>query len=161
MSVRPTTSLTRDKFMGREKRTMDRRKMLALLGVSPALVADSPAYARTAPRVVSDHSSADGGGELITVMNPAIAGKLATRVPLVPPLDTLDHKTIYMVNLSWEGPDAANYFYEAMTEWLNQHYTGVKTIVKVTAEGMFGGDPALLKAVTASKADAAIVGVAG
>jgi len=94
-------------------------------------------------------------------MNPAIAGKMATRVPLVPPLDALDNKTIYLVNLSWEGPDAANYFYEAMTEWLQKRYTGVKTVVKVTAEGMFGSDPAIIKDVKASKADAAIVGVAG
>jgi hypothetical protein len=140
---------------------MDRRKVLRFLGISPALLTGFPAVTEKAPASVSSSNSNGNAGDLITVMNPAIAGKLATRVPLVPPLDSLDNKTIYMVNLSWEGPDAANYFYEAMTEWLNQHYTGVKTIVKVTAEGMFGGDPALLKAVTASKADAAIVGVAG
>ena len=140
---------------------MDRRKMLALLGVSPVLVADSPAYARKGATPSSAHSHNDGGGERITVMNPAIAAKVAERVPLVAPLDTLNNKTIYMVNLSWEGPDAANYFYDAMTEWLNQHYSGVKTKVKVTAEGMFGADPGLLKDITASKADAAIVGVAG
>jgi hypothetical protein len=98
---------------------------------------------------------------MITVMNPAIAGKLAARVPLAPPLDSLQNKKIYMVNLSWEGPDAANYFYGAMTEWLNKHYSGVKTMVKVTAEGMFGSDPSILKDITASGADAAIVGVAG
>lgn len=139
---------------------MDRRKMLALLGISPALVGSSPTYARTAPIAIpEDHSG--GGDGLITVMNPAIPGKLATRVPLVPPLDSLQDKTIYMINLSWEGPDAANYFYGAMTEWLNKHYSGVKTIVKVTAEGMFGSDPAILKEMIANKADAAIVGVAG
>jgi len=138
---------------------MDRRKVLRFLGVSPALLTGFPAGAEKTPAGVS--SSDGNAGDLITVMNPAIAGKLATRVPLVVPLDSLDNKTIYMVNLSWEGPDAANYFYEAMTQWLDQHYTGVKTIVKVTAEGMFGSDPSLLKAITASKADAAIVGVAG
>ena len=138
---------------------MDRRKVLRFLGVSPALLTGFPAGAEKAPAGLS--SQASNASDLITVMNPAIAGKLATRVPLAPPLDGLDNKTIYMVNLSWEGPDAANYFYDTMTEWLNQHYKGVKTIVKVTAEGMFGSDPSLLKAITASKADAAIVGVAG
>jgi hypothetical protein len=138
---------------------MDRRKVLRFLGVSPALLTGFPASAEKAPAGVS--SSDGNAGDVITVLNPAIAGRLATRVPLVPPLDSLDNKTIYMVNLSWEGPDAANYFYETMTQWMNQHYTGVKTIVKVTAEGMFGSDPSLLKAITASKADAAIVGVAG
>jgi len=66
-----------------------------------------------------------------------------------------------MINLSWEGPDAANYFYEAMTEWLQKQYSGVKTVVKVTAEGMFGSDPAIIKEIIANKAGAVIVGVAG
>ncbi len=140
---------------------MDRRKMLTFLGISPAFLTGFPAGAETIPARVS---SANGGGHgegMITVMNPAIAGKLAARVPLAPPLDSLQNKKIYMVNLSWEGPDAANYFYGAMTEWLDKHYSGVKTIVKVTADGMFGSDPSILKDIVASKADAAIVGVAG
>jgi hypothetical protein len=139
---------------------MDRRRMLALLGMSPALVTGSPAYARTAPKAPREDSSTTGAA-MMTAMNPAIAGKLAARVPLVPPLDTLQNKRIYMVNLSWEGPDAANYLYGAMTEWFGKHYSGVTTVVKVTAEGMFGSDASILKDILASKADAAIVGVAG
>ncbi|MGA2511825.1 MAG: hypothetical protein ABSG27_16520 [Candidatus Acidiferrales bacterium] len=137
---------------------MDRRKMLAMLGLSPALVAGSPAYTETARKAVPDSAVGDN---LITVMNPGIPNKLATRYPLAPPLDNLDNKTIYMINLSWEGPDAGNYFYGAMREWLAQRYPGIKTTVKVTADGMFGLDPAILKEMTANKADGAIVGVAG
>ena len=88
---------------------MDRRKMLAMLGLGPALVAGSPAYASTATSPHRIPAAADG---LITVMNPGIPNKLATRYPLAPPLDDLKNKTIYMINLSWEGPDAGNYFYE-------------------------------------------------
>ncbi len=69
---------------------MDRRKMLAMLGLSPALVAGSPAYARTAVKAVPDSSAGDG---LITVLNPGIPNKLATRYPLAPPLDNLENKT--------------------------------------------------------------------
>lgn len=137
---------------------MDRRKMLTMLGMSPALVAGSPAYARTPVKAAPDSLAGDG---LITVLNPGIPNKLATRYPLAPPLDNLENKTIYMINLSWEGPDAGNYFYGAMGEWLAQRYPGIKTVVKVTSEGMFGSDAAILKAMTADKADAAIVGVAG
>lgn len=137
---------------------MDRRKMLAMLGLSPALAASSPAYTRTAAKAAPDSSAGDG---LITVSNPGIPGKLATRYPLAAPLDNLENKTIYMINLSWEGPDAGNYFYGAMREWLAQRYPGIKTVVKVTADGMFGSDPAILKEMIASKADGAIVGVAG
>jgi hypothetical protein len=137
---------------------MDRRTMLAMLGLSPALVAGSPAYASTAANGAPDSSAGD---DLIAVLNPGIPNKLATRYPLAPPLDNLENKTIYMINLSWEGPDAGNYFYGAMREWLAQRYPGIKTTVKVTADGMFGLDPAILKEMTANKADGAIVGVAG
>lgn len=139
---------------------MDRRKMLALLGISPALAAGAPPFAEAAPRGLAEDSSAGSGG-LIRVMSPAIAGKLAARVPLVAPLADLNNKTIYMINLSWEGPDAANYFYGAMREHLEKQYSGIKTIVKVTADGMFGTDAGILKEIVSSKADAVIVGVAG
>jgi hypothetical protein len=138
---------------------MNRRKMLAMLGVSPALVGGSPVYARTSAKPAPE-SSPIGDGR-ITVMNPGISNKLAMRYPLAPPLDNLNNRLIYMINLSWEGPDAGNYFYGAMTEWLQRRYPGIKIVVKVTADGMFGLDPAILKEMTANKADGAIVGVAG
>jgi hypothetical protein len=134
--------------------------MLTMLGLSPAMVAGSKAYARTGSKAAPEDSSASGDG-LIAVLNPGIPNKLATRYPLAPPLDTLENKTIYMINLAWEGPDAANYFYGAMREWLAQRYPGIKTVVKVTAEGFFGSDPGILKEMAANKADGAIVGVGG
>lgn len=137
---------------------MDRRKILAMLGAAPALMASSPAHPDTAVAAASDSAAGD---HPIRVMNPGIGNKLAPRYALAPPLDTLENKTIYMINLSWEGPDAGNYFYGAMTEWLTQHYKGVETTVKIAAEGMFGLDPAILKEMAAKKADGAIVGVAG
>ncbi len=140
---------------------MNRRKLLTMLGLSPALVAGSPTYARTASKTAAGNPPAVGD-DRITVMNPAIPNRLAERHPLTAPLDKLDGtKTIYMINLSWEGPDAANYFYGAMREWLAQRYPGIKTVVKVTADGMFGTDAGILKDIAATKADAAIVGVAG
>jgi hypothetical protein len=137
---------------------MNRRQMLAMLGLSPAVIAGAPAHASGAATATSDSPSGEG---LISVSNPGIPNKLATRYPLAPPLDDLKNKTIYMINLSWEGPDAGNYFYGEMQEWLAQRYPGIKTTVKVTADGMFGLDPAILKEMAASKADGAIVGVAG
>jgi hypothetical protein len=139
---------------------MDRRKMLAVLGLGPTLVTGSSCYGRPVSEAAWAKSPAGDDG-LISVLNPGIPNKLATRYPLAPPLDNLRNKTIYMINLSWEGPDAGNYFYGAMGEWLAQRYPGIKTVVKVTADGMFGLDPAILKEMTANKADGAIVGVAG
>lgn len=139
---------------------MDRRKMLALLGASPALVAGTPAFATPAARPLAGDSY-EGSDERITVMNPGIANKVAARVALAPRLKDMNNKLIYQINLAWEGPDAANYFYDAMTDWLHEHYTGVRTVVKVTANGMFGLDPSIIKSMKENHADAAIVGVAG
>ena len=138
---------------------MRRRKMLAMLGLSPALVAGSPAYVGI-PEIAPAAPSLEGERRM-TVMNPGIPNKLATRYPLAAPLDSLDNKLIYMINLSWEGPDAGNFFYGAMSERLADRYRGIKTVVKITADGMFGLDPAILREMTANKADGAIVGVAG
>ena len=41
--------------------------------------------------------------ELITILNPAVTEKLAERVPLSPRLDTLKGKTIYVVDMNYEG----------------------------------------------------------
>jgi len=138
---------------------MDRRKMLSLLGGGSALVAGTAAYGRTLPQEAAGKCSV--GEDLITVMNPAIASRLAERVPLAPRIKSLDNQLIYMINLSWEGPDAANTFYAAMTDWLQIHYTGVKTVVKVTADGMFGTDPGILKEIKDNNAGAVIIGVGG
>jgi len=139
---------------------MLRRNMLAMLGLSPALVTGAPSYGRSVSEARPGEPSAEGEAR-ITVMNPGIPNKLAARYPLAAPLDTLENKLIYMINLSWEGPDAGNYFYAAMSEWLAQKYRGIKTVVKITPDGMFGLDPAILREMTANKADGAIVGVAG
>jgi len=44
---------------------------------------------------------------LITVLNPDIASQMVDRMPLSPRLDTLDGKTIYLVDINWGGPEAA------------------------------------------------------
>jgi len=139
---------------------VNRRKILALLGSSPALLAGSAATAAPGRRIAAGTSPTLAAGK-ITVLNPALPNRLAARYPLAPPLDNLDNKTIYMINLAWEGPDAANYFFGAMREWLAQRYPGIKTVPKVTAEGFFGNDPGIVKEMIANKADGAIVGVAG
>jgi hypothetical protein len=51
------------------------------------------------------------------VLNPAISVKMAERVPLVPRLNTLEGKTIYMVDIQWGGPEAAYSVYEEMQAW--------------------------------------------
>ena len=95
--------------------------------------------------------------EKITVMNPAIAGKIAPRAPLSPRLDTLEGKTIYMVDNQWGGPEGAYQLLEEMQAWFAANMPSVKVIVRRTKDNMFGDDPALWKEIS-EKGDAAIIG---
>lgn len=47
--------------------------------------------------------AAQSGGGKVTVLNPAIASKMAKRAPLSPRLSTLDGKTLYLVDINWGG----------------------------------------------------------
>jgi len=98
-----------------------------------------------------------GADEKITVMNPAIAGKIAPRAPLSPRLDTLEGKTIYMVDNQWGGPEGAYQLFEEMQVWFAENMPSVKTILRRTEGNMFTDDPALWKEIS-EKGDAAIIG---
>lgn len=96
----------------------------------------------------------------ITVLNPAIESKMVDREPLSPRLETLDGKTIYMVDINWGGPDAAFPVFEEMTSWFAQHHPTVKTVIKKKAGMYSSDDPALWKEIS-EKGDAAIIGISG
>lgn len=144
---------------------MDRRKMLALLGASPALVAGTPSFARAdatttlnaAPRAASCGSDKSA----VTVLNPAIATRLADRVPLAPRLDSLDGKTIYLVDFDWGGMQQNDSIQQEMQAWFTQHMPGVKTIIKIKSGNFVTDDPGLWKEIAANHGDGVIIGVAG
>ena len=100
------------------------------------------------------------GEPKITVLNPAIESKMVNREPLGPRLDTIDGKTIYMVDISWGGPDAARVVFEEMTAWFAQHHPTVKTIIKRKTGMYTQDDPQLWKEIAAN-GNAAIIGVSG
>ena len=100
------------------------------------------------------------GSEKITVMNPAITNTMADRVPLAPRLDTLEGKTIYMVDINWGGPEAAHDFFEEMRGWFSRNMPGVKTVYKRKKGNFSTDDPGLWKEI-GEKGDAAIIGIGG
>ncbi len=106
------------------------------------------------------HSQQKPGG-LITVMNPAVANKLAVRLPLAPRLDKLDGKKIYMVDINWGGPEAAQSIFEEMQAWFSKNMPAVQTIIKMKKGGYDADDAALWKEIKESGGDAAILGVSG
>ena len=97
---------------------------------------------------------------LITVMNPAIESKMVDRIPLSPRLDTLDGKTIYLVDINWGGPDAAYSVFEEIKDWFAQNKPAVNIVIKRKAGMYTMDDPALWKEIAAN-GNAALVGISG
>jgi len=98
---------------------------------------------------------------LLTVLNPAISSKMAERVPLVPRMDTVEGKTIYMVDLQWGGPKAAYSVFEEIQGWFSRNMPSVKTEIRRSSGGPFGDDEELRKEIMAKKVDGVIVGIGG
>jgi len=98
---------------------------------------------------------------LITVLNPAISSKMVERVPLTPRTDTLEGKTIYLVDLQWGGPKAAYSVFEEMKEWFSRNMPSVKVEIRRASSGWMGDDPALQKEIISQKAGGVLIGIGG
>jgi hypothetical protein len=102
-----------------------------------------------------------GDERLITVLNPAISSRMAERVPLAPRIDTLEGKTIYLVDLQWGGPEAAYRVFEEMQGWFARNMPSVKIEIRRSGSGWFGDDPALREEIISKKADGVLIGIGG
>ena len=98
--------------------------------------------------------------ELITVLNPAVTENLAERVPLAPRVDTLAGKTIYLVDMNYEGFGRTPVFDE-MLAWFAKNMPSVKAIYKLKSGSYISDDPGLWKEIAANKGNGVILGVAG
>lgn len=108
----------------------------------------------------AEREAAASEDNLITVLNPAVTEKLAERVSLIPRLDTLDGKTIYLVDMNYEGFGHTGVFYK-IQEWFAENMPSVKTILKLKSGSYISDDPALWKEIASNGGDAVIMGVAG
>ena len=96
----------------------------------------------------------------ITVLNPAIASSMAKRAPLTARLNSLEGKTLYLVDINWGGPDAAYSVYEEMQAWFAKEIPSLKVIIKRKKGPYSQDDPELWKEI-AKNGNAAMVGISG
>jgi hypothetical protein len=98
---------------------------------------------------------------MVSVLNPAIATRLADRVPLAPRLDSLDGKTIYLVDFDWGGMQQNDAIQQEMQAWFAQNLPSVKTVIKIKSGNFVTDDPRLWKEIADNHGDGVIIGVAG
>ena len=98
--------------------------------------------------------------EKLRVLNPTPPNRMVDRVPLAPRLDTLEGKTLFLVDIGWGGPQAAPSIYAEIKAWFAQNMPSVKVEIRSIKGSYMEDQPELWKEI-AAKGHAAMVGIAG
>lgn len=96
-----------------------------------------------------------GANGKITALNPVGFAPKVMRKPLAPRLDTLEGKTIYLVDCRFDDSDI---FLKQMQAWFAERMPGVRTVFKPISSVYLNDDPATWQEIKA-KGHAAILGV--
>ena len=96
-----------------------------------------------------------GASEKMTALNPVGFPPKVTRKALAPRLDTLDGKTVYLVDCRFDDSDV---FLRQMQAWFAEHMPAVRTVFKPISSVYLNDDPATWEEIKA-RAHAAILGV--
>ena len=91
----------------------------------------------------------------LSVLNPVGFPPTVTRKSPAPRLDTLDGKTVYLVDCRFDDSDV---FFGRMQAWFTEHLPGVTTVVKRISSVYLHDDPTTWKEIE-SRGHAAILGV--
>jgi hypothetical protein len=123
---------------------INRRKLLSLIGLSPAVLAGTPAAAndknkKAAPVV--------HGQEKFEALNPKGMPPAVQLVPMAPRLDTLEGKTIFLVSDGFAGADR---FLAQIAIWFQKNMSSVKTVYRLKAGSYFDDDPKLMAEIKAT-----------
>ncbi|MBN2319051.1 MAG: hypothetical protein JXR49_08235 [Acidobacteria bacterium] len=98
--------------------------------------------------------------EKLRVLNPTPPNQMVDRVPLAPRIDTLEGKTIFLVDIGWGGPQAAPGIYKEMQAWFAQNMPSVKVEVRSVVGSYMQDQPELWKEIK-EKGHAAMIGISG
>ena len=113
---------------------MNRRKLLSLLGMSPALLAGANAEAK------DKAAKAAAGPVKLTGLNPKGMAPPVQLVPMAPRLTSLDGKTIFLVS---DGFPGADHFLDQVGNWFKKNMPSVTTVYRLKAGGFADDDPKL------------------
>ena len=128
---------------------MNRRKILSLLGMSPALLAASTVDAHKKPK------GAPPAEAKIEGLNPKGTPPPIQLVPMAPRLSSLDGKTIYLIG---DGFPGADHFLDQVALWFKKNMSSVTTVYRLKA-GTFADEDPKLWAEIKAKGNAVIMAI--
>ena len=140
---------------------MNRRKMLSLLGVSPALLASAKLGAQeTKPKAAAktpaaSKTAAAAGSHRVEGLNPKGTPPPVQLFPMAPRLDSLDGKTVWLIDTGFAG---GGFLLQQIQLWFKANMPTVNTIFRRKAGPYMEDDPALWKEIK-EKGHAAIMAV--
>ena len=97
----------------------------------------------------------NAGEEKITVLSPKGQPPSILLKPMAPRLDTLDGKTVYLVNVGYVGTDT---LLKEMEDWFKANMPKVNIVYRMKF-GFFPSEDPLLWAEIKEKADAMVMGI--
>ena len=118
---------------------INRRRILSLLGASPALLAGARAAADTKAKASAGKAPMAGAPKLIA-LNPRGIPPPITLIPMAKRLDSLDGKTVFLVS---DGFPGADHFLDQVGIWFKKNMPSVTTIYRLKAGGFADDDPKL------------------
>ncbi|HXQ26611.1 MAG TPA: hypothetical protein VN822_09415 [Candidatus Acidoferrales bacterium] len=129
---------------------MNRRKILSLIGISPAVLAGSPVLA------AKDNKKKAAPAEVkLTALNPRGIPPPITLIPMAPRLATLEGKTVYLVS---DGFPGADHFLDQVAKWFKNNMPSVTTEYRLKAGGFADDDPKLFAEIK-TKGNAVIMAI--
>jgi len=133
---------------------MNRRKMLSLLGMSPALLAGANVEAQQT-QVKPKPAKASASQFKIEGLNPKGTPPPVQLIPMAPRLDSLDGKTVWLIDTGFEG---GGFLLQQIQLWFNRNMPTVNAVFRRKAGPYMEDDPALWKEIK-QKGHAAIMAI--
>jgi len=121
---------------------INRRKILSMLGMSPALLAGATAEAqqkKTPAKPSSGASTAAGAGKIVG-LNPKGTPPSVQLIPMAPRPSSLDGKTVYLVDTGFEG---GGMLLNQIQLWFNRNMPSVTVVFRRKAGPYAEDDPKL------------------
>jgi hypothetical protein len=136
---------------------INRRKLLSLIGMSPAILAGAAgsAGADAQKKAKTTASKSSGSDYKIVGLNPRGVPPPIHLIPMAPRLSTLDGKTVYLVDTGFHGSDS---LLEQVAGWFSRNKPSVTTVFRRKA-GPYAEDDPKLWAEIKAKGNAVIMAV--